>query len=95
MVDADGSGTVTGIHPAAEASWINCGYFALKGEIFDYMEEGDELVVEPFHRLLQKNELVTWRYEGFWECADTFKDKMQLDAMFERGDTPWMVWKQR
>jgi len=92
-VESDGSGPVRAIHPAAETSWINCGYFALKQQIFDYMEQGDELVVQPFHRLIQKGELVTYRYDGFWECADTFKDKMLLDGMVERGETPWMVWQ--
>ena len=92
-VEAGGNGPVQAIHPASETSWINCGYFALKQEIFDYMEDGDELVVEPFQRLIEKGELVTWQHEGFWECADTFKDKMLLDAMVERGETPWMVWK--
>jgi glucose-1-phosphate cytidylyltransferase len=92
-VEAERNGRVTSIQPASETSWINCGYFALKQEIFDYMEDGDELVVEPFQRLIDKGELVTWQHEGFWECADTFKDKMLLDAMVERGETPWMVWK--
>jgi len=93
MVESGKDGLVTSIQPAAETSRINCGYFALKQEIFDYMEPGDELVVEPFHRLLEKKQLVTYEYDGFWECADTFKDKMQLDNMHERGNTPWMVWK--
>ena len=93
MVESDGSGPVTGIRPAAEMNRINCGYFALKQEIFDYMEKGDELVVEPFHRLIESQQLVTYQYDGFWKCADTFKDKMQLDAMYEQGNTPWMVWK--
>jgi glucose-1-phosphate cytidylyltransferase len=57
------------------------------------MEQGDELVVEPFHRLIGEKELVTYRYDGFWECMDTFKDKQQLDDMHARGDTPWAVWK--
>ena len=28
--------------------WINGGYFLLRREIFDYMREGEELVLEPF-----------------------------------------------
>jgi len=57
------------------------------------MEPGDELVVEPFHRLIKKKQLVAYQYDGFWECMDTFKDKQQLDDMYARGDTPWTVWK--
>ncbi len=92
VVSADNSGLVNKIEPAANATRINCGYFVLKPEIFDYLEPGDDLVVEGFKRLIPLQQLVTHEYDGFWECTDTFKDKMLLDAMYERGDTPWMVW---
>lgn len=93
VVESNTSGLVTSISPSSESTRINCGYFVLKQEIFDYMEQGDELVVQPFHRLIHKKELVTYPYDGFWECMDTFKDKQQLDDMYARGDTPWAVWK--
>ena len=93
VVRRDAEGVVTSMDPVAEATRINCGYFVLKSEIFDYMHEGEDLVTEPFHRLIRAQQLVTYEYTGFWECADTFKDKIVLDGMVERGVTPWMVWK--
>ena len=93
VVESKPNGIVTGINPGSESARINCGYFVLKQEIFDYMEPGDELVVAPFHRLIEKQQLVTYEYDGFWECMDTFKDKQQLDDMYVRGETPWAVWK--
>jgi len=93
VVQSNPDGLVTDIRPVSESTRINCGYFVLKREIFDYMEPGDELVVEPFHRLIKKKQLVAYQYDGFWECMDTFKDKQQLDDMYARGDTPWTVWK--
>lgn len=73
--------------------WVNGGYFAFRKEIFDYMHQGEELVVEPFQRLAAKQQLLAYRYEGFFGCMDTFKEKQQLDDMYARGDTPWEVWK--
>ena len=93
VVESNSSGLVADISPSSENTRINCGYFVLKQEIFDYMEPGDELVVAPFHRLIEKQQLVTYKYDGFWECMDTFKDKQQLDDMYARGDTPWAAWK--
>lgn len=87
-------GLVTGISPARDTSHINCGYFVFKPQIFDYMRPGEDLVIEPFHRLIAEQQLVTREYEGFWACADTFKDKMLFDSLVERGETPWMVWKE-
>ena len=93
VVESNTSGLVKNISPSSESTRINCGYFVFKQEIFDHMEQGDELVVEPFHRLIDKKQLVTYEYDGFWECMDTFKDKQQLDDMHARGDTPWAVWR--
>jgi glucose-1-phosphate cytidylyltransferase len=72
---------------------INGGYFALRQEIFDYMEEGDELVLEPFQRLIERQKLVAYPYDGFWTSMDTFKDKQTLDEMYAKGDAPWEIWK--
>jgi glucose-1-phosphate cytidylyltransferase len=72
--------------------WINGGYFVLRPEIFDYMEEGDELVEQPFKRLIDQRRLSTFRWDGFWKCMDTFKDKIDFDRMEARGNCPWMAW---
>jgi glucose-1-phosphate cytidylyltransferase len=92
VVSADKLGLVESIQPISEALRINCGFFVLKSAIFDYLEPGDDLVVEGFQRLIPLKQLAAYEYDGFWQCADTFKDKMILDSMYERGDTPWMVW---
>jgi glucose-1-phosphate cytidylyltransferase len=93
VVQSNADGLVTDIEPVSENMRINCGSFVLKQEIFNHMNPGDELVVEPFGRLIEKQQLVTHAYDGFWQCMDTFKDKQQLDDMYARGDTPWAVWK--
>lgn len=93
-VESNAKGTVQDIQPAAETGLrINGGYFVLTPEIFDYMEPGDELVEEPFRRLIQEQRLVTYEHEGFWGCMDTPKDKKRLEAMYRRGEAPWEVWK--
>jgi glucose-1-phosphate cytidylyltransferase len=72
---------------------INAGFFAFRHTIFDYINEGEELVEEPFQRLIEKRQLVTYHYPGFWQPMDTFKDKITLDRMEARGECPWKVWK--
>jgi glucose-1-phosphate cytidylyltransferase len=57
--------------------------------IFDYIKEGDELVVEPFKRLIDRGKLMAYKYEGFWRAMDTLRDRQLLEEMMERGDTPW------
>ena len=73
--------------------WMNGGFFMLSNQIFDYMRQGEELVEEPFRRLIRQRQLYTVRYEGFWSCMDTFKEKQNLDERYARGDAPWELWK--
>jgi glucose-1-phosphate cytidylyltransferase len=89
------SGLVEDVSPIADSDvWINGGYMVLKREIFDYMQEGEELVEEPFQRLIAERKLYAHRYEGFWKAMDTFKDKITFDRMDGTGDRPWEVWRQ-
>jgi glucose-1-phosphate cytidylyltransferase len=93
VVSAALDGTVTKISPVTNSDiWINGGFFILKKQIFEYIEEGEELVQEPFYRLIEKNQLLTYRNTGFWACVDTLKEKKMFDDMYARGETPWAVW---
>lgn len=80
-------------HISRGGFWINGGFFILKREIFKLIRDGEELVNEPFQRLIRKGSLITYKYDGFWGCMDTFKDRQLLNDMFSRGETPWEVWK--
>ena len=71
--------------------WINGGYFIFKPAIFDYMQPGEELVLEPFNRLIKDNQLITYKHEGFWRSMDTLRDRQMLEDLVEKGDMPWVV----
>ncbi len=93
-VKSDGDGLVTSIEAIDRGNfWINGGFFLFRKEIFDYIQDGEELVVEPFHRLIAQQQLVTYRNPGFWACMDTFKEKKLFDDMHARGEMPWVVWE--
>jgi len=72
---------------------INGGYFVFRKDIFEYINEGEELVAEPFHRLMKKNQLLGYRYDKFWYCMDTFKEQQELTDLYNSGQAPWEVWK--
>jgi glucose-1-phosphate cytidylyltransferase len=95
LAEFDDTGTVHNMRASQQSDvWINGGYFVFRKEIFDYIEEGDELVVEPFNRLIERGELMAYKYEGFWRAMDTIRDRQVLEEMLERGDTPWLEHKQ-
>lgn len=95
VVSVGDDAVVTDIRAVRELDvWVNGGYFVFRKEIFDYMRPGEELVVEPFQRLAAERKLLAYKYDGFFGCMDTFKEKQQLDDLYSSGHTPWEIWKQ-
>jgi glucose-1-phosphate cytidylyltransferase len=68
---------------------INGGFFVFKREIFDVIGEDEDLVLEPFDRLIAQRELIVHPYDGFWRNMDTFKDWQDLDDLWGQGHAPW------
>ncbi len=94
LVSVNDDGRVSNMMNVRESGmWMNGGYMMLRQEIFDYLRPGEELVVEPFERLIAQNRLYAHRHRGFWMPMDTFKEKQALDDLHARGATPWQVWK--
>jgi glucose-1-phosphate cytidylyltransferase len=71
---------------------VNCGFFAFRTEIFDYMKPGEELVINPFARLIERNQLMAFRCERFL-AMDTFKEQQELSDMFLKQQAIWEVWR--
>lgn len=73
---------------------INAGYMVLNQEIFQYIE-GDQTVFErePLQRLAAENQLMSYKYTGFWQCMDTMREKIMLEKLYESGNAPWKKWK--
>lgn len=93
-VRSNADGYVTAMEPVAQSdAWVNGGFFVLRREIFDYIDEGDELVEKPFARLMESRRLWTRKHLGFWAAMDTFKDKITFDRREALGDCPWKVWE--
>src|SRR6516162_8816420 len=92
IVTAGSEGLVVDVCPLVRSDiWINGGFFAMRKEIFSYIRPGDELVREPFQRLIQERALFSYKYAGFWQCMDTFKDKQHLEKL-NHASAPWKVW---
>ena len=90
LVEFDAAGEVQRLRASANSDiWINAGYFVFRNKVFDYMKDGEELVIEPFQRMIDAGELIAYRHEGFFRPMDTLKDKQILEDMVERGETPW------
>ena len=67
LAEFDEQGFVRRLRSSQESDiWINGGYFIFRREIFDFIRPGEELVLEPFARLIEGGHLMAYKYEGFF-----------------------------
>jgi glucose-1-phosphate cytidylyltransferase len=94
-VELGEDGRVSGITPVNRLPlWENGGYFVLRQEIFEHLPEGSDLVEDGCGALAKNGELLAYPYRGFWQPADTVKERAALEAAYARGERPWMLWEQ-
>jgi glucose-1-phosphate cytidylyltransferase len=94
VVNIDEDSKVTGLTAVADmAMYINGGYFVLRQGIFDYLEEGDDLVMNGCVRAAADGKMRAVRYPGFWAPMDTLKERVALEQMHQSGEDPWALWR--
>jgi glucose-1-phosphate cytidylyltransferase len=93
VVDIDGGSRITNLTPVAEMSMrINGGYFVFRQGIFDYLNEGEDLVMDACVRAAKDGRMLAIPYDGFWAPMDTLKERSALERRYFTGDSPWMLW---
>jgi glucose-1-phosphate cytidylyltransferase len=86
-------GRVRGMHDVTRSDiWLNGGYFVARTELLDELRPNEDLVEEPLHRLMARDQVLAQRHEGFWAPMDTLKDQQSLEGLHESGEAPWELW---
>lgn len=94
VIEMTEDGSVRGLTPVAQmAMRINGGYFILTQGIFDYLDEGEDLVMDGCVRAAKDGRMRAHPYDGFWAAMDTLKERSALEAMYGRGISPWALWR--
>jgi len=94
IVDMDKSGNVKDFAEKKHHNiHINGGYFVLEPKVFDYIKNDDtSWEFDCLTELVKDKELNAYKYEGFWKCMDSPKDKIELDKMWNENRAPWKIW---
>jgi glucose-1-phosphate cytidylyltransferase len=79
--------------PENMGSQINGGYFVFSKEVFSYLDDKDDCVLErePLERLARDDQLRVYSHTGFWQCMDTFRDYTFLKKIWQSGQACWKV----
>ena len=95
VLDINSDNVVTSFREkeGSDEAIINGGYMVLNKKIGDYIA-GDNIALEkePFTKLAEEKELMSFRHKGFWQCMDTQREMKLLTKLWESGEAPWKVW---
>ncbi len=77
-----------------ELGYINGGFFAFKKEFLRYVNNDEGCILEraPLEQASADGELQMFAHHGYWQCMDTYRDLMRLEADWAEGDAPWRSW---
>jgi glucose-1-phosphate cytidylyltransferase len=72
--------------------WINIGYMVAAHEFLLGIPEGSTLESEPLSSAATAGEMVAFRHLGYWQPMDTYREYVELNALWESGRAPWKTW---
>ncbi|MBP3891459.1 MAG: glucose-1-phosphate cytidylyltransferase [Solobacterium sp.] len=75
-----------------DSALINAGYMVVEPKIFEYLNDHSSLENDVLPTLVKNGELKSYVHEGYWQCMDTIREKMELEALLERNQAPWIKW---
>jgi glucose-1-phosphate cytidylyltransferase len=76
-------------------SWVNGGFFVFTKDIFNYLSEDDVLEDKPLNRLVADKQISAFKHDGFWHPMDTYREFVDLNKMWDEGNTPWIIEKKK
>jgi len=92
-IESDTDGLVTEFNekPQATGGRISGGFFVCRRDLFDYLDDNDDLVLEqePMRKLARDGEMALYKHDGFWQCMDTYRDYKLLNDLWHGGAAPW------
>lgn len=93
VVDINDNGQIQEFHekPIID-DWINGGYFVLEPSVFDFLDDGGPFEEKPLRNLASTKNLFAFRHEKFWQPMDTYREYLELNALWESGKAPWKIW---
>jgi len=80
--------------PQATGGRISGGFFVCRRELFDYLDDRQDLVFEqePMRALVRAQQLAVFEHDDFWQCMDTYRDWQFLNGLIEKDQAPWKIW---
>lgn len=91
VLETNGDNIITEFHEKPKLDhWINGGFMVFNKEVFRFLKDNDVLEVESFNRLVSDKQLLAYKFNGFWNSMDTYKDYLWLNEIWNSGEAKWI-----
>jgi glucose-1-phosphate cytidylyltransferase len=92
MASPDGRVQEFNEKPQATAGRISGGFFVCRRELFEYLDDREDLVFErdPMSRLVADGQMCLFEHDGFWQPMDTSREYQILNSIYAEGKAPWV-----
>ena len=94
VIEKDGKVLSFEEKPQTSKGLINGGFMIFNKELLSYLNTNEDCDFEfgPLEKLASNGEVMTFKHDGFWECADTIRDVEHLNKLWISGEAKWRVW---
>jgi len=96
-IESDDQGRILEFNekPQATGGRISGGFLVCRRELFDVLDDSEDLVFEqaPVRQLVAGGEMMVYEHDGFWQCMDTASDYHLLNGLWADGKAPWKTWE--
>ena len=77
--------------PRLSEYWINGGFYVCNQDVLQHLHKG-EFEDRVLPELAEQEEVIAFKFEGFWKSMNTNKDVIEFNQMVEAGKMPWKNW---
>jgi len=73
-----------------DAAWVNANCMVFGREVFDYLQGNYDLEKQLFTKLVEKQQLATYKHKGYWTAIETKRDLVSAEKLWNAGAAPWI-----
>lgn len=94
MLEKDGRVLSFEEKPQSNKGLINGGYMVFNKELLKYLSDDKDCDFEfgTLEKLAEEEQVMTYKHNGFWECADTVRDVNHMNKLWNSGEAKWTIW---
>lgn len=71
-------------------AWTNAGLYFLSRKVFNVLQGNYSLEDILTDKLTDDGQLITYRHNGFWTPVETYRDRVNMENLWNAGVAPWV-----